>query len=447
MNEIELRKILSSNSENENIEYKTASNEYSILGGGKKDRKSLYGYCVGIGNSGGGKIIFGVDDGRKIVGTKAFSKIEEVKSQIYQYLNAKISIKEINTNEGRVVVVTVPPRQKGRLFKFYGTYLTRVGEELVDMNQDEIRDILHESIEDFTTKYLDVGIDVLDNSAIIKMRQMYENEHTGNESLFKLSDEQFLTDLALLKNGKVNNAAVILLGSESGLLDNLANAEIVFEYRANPSDIRYSDRLNLRKPLIFSLDVLWNKINSRNFIIPFTDGLVRREIPAFNESVVRESVLNAVVHRDYEASTSIFIKQDNLAIEIKNPGGFILDITPENIYKKSAWITKDVYDIKHQECREQVQLLEMELLEHQKADYDYQTTVATVFSVARKAKGIFEKSSDVAGKRAFLNYILQNPTVHEKTLAFSLRSPFNLVLELASPYLAPNVGRSSKRDN
>jgi len=86
--------------------------------------------------------------------------------------------------------------------------------------------------------------------------------------------------------------------------------------------------------------------------------------------------------------------------------------------------------------------LEIELSEHRKADYDYQTTVATVISVARRAKTIFENSSDVAGKRAFLNYILQNPTVKEKKLCFTIASPFNLVLELAdSPNWLPLVDK------
>jgi hypothetical protein len=69
--------------------------------------------------------------------------------------------------------------------------------------------------------------------------------------------------------------------------------------------------------------------------------------------------------------------------------------------------------------------------EHRKADYDYQTTVATVLSVARRAKQIFE-SSEAAEKRAFLNYLLQNPSVNGKKLYFSIASPFNLVQELAN---------------
>ena len=94
-------------------------------------------------------------------------------------------------------------------------------------------------------------------------------------------------------------------------------------------------------------------------------------------------------------------------------------------------ITKDVYDKKHQDFADKLQLLNIELEEHTNADYEYQTTVSTVISVARRAKTIFENSSEVAEKRAFLNYLLQNPTVKEKKLYFSIASPFNLVLELA----------------
>ena len=101
-------------------------------------------------------------------------------------------------------------------------------------------------------------------------------------------------------------------------------------------------------------------------------------------------------------------------------------ISPDN-----QSITKEVYDKKYQELQDQLQTLEIEMSEHQKADYDYQTTIATVFSVARRAKAIFENSSDIAGKRQFLSYLLQNPVVNEKRLSFTIASPFNLVLELA----------------
>jgi len=40
-------------------------------------------------------------------------------------------------------------------------------------------------------------------------------------------------------------------------------------------------------------------------------------------------------------------------------------------------------------------------------------------------------SSEPLEKRAFLNFLLQNPTVSAKKLEFTLRKPFNLLLELS----------------
>jgi len=109
-------------------------------------------------------------------------------------------------------------------------------------------------------------------------------------------------------------------------------------------------------------------------------------------------------------------------------------------------IGKEVFDQKHKEYQDHIQTLELEMSEHLKANYEYQTTVAMVISVARRAKAIFENSSDVAGKRAFLSYLLQNPIVKDKTLSFELRKPFSLVLELANAQNKTAAISGSRRD-
>ncbi len=93
-------------------------------------------------------------------------------------------------------------------------------------------------------------------------------------------------------------------------------------------------------------------------------------------------------------------------------------------------ITKDEYDKKQQEAKDKQYHLNIELEEHTKADHDYKIHVATVFNLARRMKEIFE-SSEPHEKRAFLNFLLQNPTVSGKKLDFTLRKPLNLILELA----------------
>ena len=117
----------------------------------------------------------------------------------------------------------------------------------------------------------------------------------------------------------------------------------------------------------------------------------------------------------------------------------------KNLFIRSGgfgWITKDVYDKKHQEYADQLQLLEIELSEHREADYEYQTTVSTLVSVARRAREIFDNCSEPMQKRAFLNFLLQNPSVKGKKLCFTIASPFNLVLDLADcPDLLPVVDK------
>ena len=59
-------------------------------------------------------------------------------------------------------------------------------------------------------------MDDLDSKAIEVMKQKYaeKNENLGFESV---SDEQALSDLDLLENGKLNYAALVLLGKQKAI--------------------------------------------------------------------------------------------------------------------------------------------------------------------------------------------------------------------------------------
>jgi len=93
-------------------------------------------------------------------------------------------------------------------------------------------------------------------------------------------------------------------------------------------------------------------------------------------------------------------------------------------------ITADEYDKKLQELKDKQYALNVELQEYTKADHDYHIHVSTVLDLSRRMGEIFE-SSELAEKRAILGYLLQNPTVKDKKLEFTLKKPFNTVLELA----------------
>jgi hypothetical protein len=95
------------------------------------------------------------------------------------------------------------------------------------------------------------------------------------------------------------------------------------------------------------------------------------------------------------------------------------------------WITKDEYDKKLQELKDKQYQLDIEQSEYTKADHEYHIHVGTVLNLSRRIGEIFE-SSEVEEKRAILNFLLQNPVVNGKNLEFSLKKPFDTVLELST---------------
>ena len=102
--------------------------------------------------------------------------------------------------------------------------------------------------------------------------------------------------------------------------------------------------------------------------------------------------------------------------------------------------TKDEYDKKLQDLKDRQYRLNLELDEHTKADHEYHIHVSTVINLCRRIRIIFE-GSEVSEKHAILNFVLSNLSVTDRKLKYSLRKPFDAVLDLAlSSNLAPRPG-------
>ena len=161
-------------------------------------------------------------------------------------------------------------------------------------------------------------------------------EKSGNASLSRARVEQVLEDAELLCDGRITYAALILFGTRAALGRHLAQAETVFEYRSSEASIPFQQRLEFRQGFFTALDELWSAINLRNEVQQYQDGLFVKQIPTFNERVIREAILNAVTHRDYRLAGSVFIRQFPRKLEIVSPGGLPVGITLENILNRQS---------------------------------------------------------------------------------------------------------------
>lgn len=316
--------------EAERLEFKEAKNNF--------DFEKLVQYCIALANEGGGVLVLGVTDKRPrtVVGSRAFEDLERTKGHLVDRLRLRVDADVIDHPDGRVVAFTVPGRPLGVPLHYNGQYLMRAGESLVPMTADRLRRIFDEALPDYSAERV-AGAEIadLDAGAIEKFRELWRRK-SGNAHLEKAPVEQLLGDAELLVDGRVTVAALVLLGTRAGLGKHLAQSETIIEYRSADPNIAPQQRAEFREGFLLYFEELLRFILARNEVQQFRNGLIVRDIPTVNEPATREAVLNAISHRDYRHSGSIFIRQFPRRIEVVSPGGFPPGVTAENILWKQA---------------------------------------------------------------------------------------------------------------
>ncbi len=295
--------------------------------------EELVKYVVALANEGGGSIIFGVEDTRprRVVGTTAFAEPGRTEAGLFEQLRQRVAVEERLHEGERVVIVEVPSRLAGTAWQYRGTFWMRAGDALVPMTDEQLRRIHEESGPDFSAETCDrAGVGDLDPEAIGTLRLLWDRR-SPQQGIAARPLERLLGDSELMVDGRLTYAALILLGTQEALNRHLAQAEIVFEYRSSGEPGPAADRREFRQGFLAVFDPLWERINLRNDLQHFPYGFVAVQVPTFHEQAVREAVLNAVSHRDYRSSGSVFVRQFARRIEIVSPGGLPAGITPQNV--------------------------------------------------------------------------------------------------------------------
>ena len=323
------------------VEFKEAKNNFPWNGGkhtDQKERRKCYlGYIVALANEGGGLLIFGMKDNlpHNVVGTDfAQGLIGKMEDDVYEKLSIRIHIHELfDENNLRVIVTKIPSRPVGRTLKFEGVALMRTGDSLRNMSDEEMFNILSEQEPDFSAKICPhFNLTDIDDTAMKKLKETYAKKQQ-NSSFISLGTTQVLTDLNLLTTNGLTYAALILVGQEEALKRLLPNAQVNIEIRQLLNQTHFDKRETFTKALFLTIDEIWNYLNRRNSDNKIDEGPYKFDLPYFNQEVIRESVLNAIAHRDYSISSETVIKQFPDRITITNPGGFPKGVTQENLIR------------------------------------------------------------------------------------------------------------------
>jgi ATP-dependent DNA helicase RecG len=236
------------------------------------------------------------------------------------------SIEEMNI-EGKTII-KVSFSGYNRPYSCGGRYLSRCGTENRKMTTDELKKLIMHI--DYSSKWeeelTNYTVDDLDDDAIYDFYVSAKN--CGRLEMPEFNKEILLSNLELLQDGFANNGCYALFGKNAKI--GLKLSKYATDSKVTFTDLKLVNG-NIYNLLTKAVSYILDNINWR----PEIGSRKRVDIPEIPEKAIREIVVNAFAHSDYESLPEIEIGIHPCKIEIYNPGSFPFDLTPFDFINKN----------------------------------------------------------------------------------------------------------------
>lgn len=176
------------------------------------------------------------------------------------------------------------------------------------------------------------------------------NSQRVSRFIKEMTDEEILNFYFLQKGGYLTNLGILWIGTRNDRASLLYPPAIqVIRFDDNDEKVwklLLDDYFSNPKEL---LDKVLNDVPDWQESVEVSEGMFRKTIPFFPIEVVRELVVNALVHRTYTTRGDIFINIFPDRMEIHSPGRLPFGVTPKNILSQSVrrneHLSKVFYDL------------------------------------------------------------------------------------------------------
>lgn len=304
----------------------------------EKAVQTLVRMAVCMANGGGGTVVFGVAD--QIVGRA--QAVQGIPLEIDTNLLKKAVYDQTDPKIMPVFEDLAVPEGTGRLLLMHihpglppytdtsGRGTLRIGKDCQPLTGTLRRKISVETGEtDFTAERLGPVDPALWSPVALEALRNLAKAERAPEDLLRLSDQDLLAALGLIKDHHATRAAILLAGTETAIRDHLPGHRWTF--LRMDSDTSYAIRDDRVSALPISIQRLEELLIPFNPITTVEQGLFHFEYRTWPEVAVREALMNAFCHVDLRLAGPVLVKLYSNRLEIGNNGGFIAGINAENI--------------------------------------------------------------------------------------------------------------------
>ena len=308
MDEKQLLEVIE-NGETQEVELKTSLEDFEKV-------------ITGLANTNGGMVIIGVTKSKKIVGLNGnLDSLQQKISALAQTVSPSLlpEVKIHNIDGKKVISVVIQKAIDSTAHSFKAVFYVRVGSTTRKLEANQIIDFLRgKQILCFDEDFSDAVPGDLDIEKIKEYLKIRNQE----DFLKKSSVEDFLLSSKLAaKTGslKIKNAAALFFAKEPEKFFPQIEINLVQFDGTEPVDI-ISNQLIRSDPIgSIKKSISFVKKNISKSI-QITDKPRREEKFEYPLEVIRESIVNAVAHRDYFSRDSTQINLFSDRIEVTSPG-------------------------------------------------------------------------------------------------------------------------------
>ena len=302
-----------------------------------RDRISLVvDELIAFANAKGGIVYMGVEDDGTVTGCTGYD-VQKLMESIYDRTRPALFTEiEVISYQGKDVLAIKVERDGTTYATSDGRCLKRLGRNSKPYYPDEMSN-KYTSIQnpDFSGQILaDSTIEDINVLEIYNLKEKLKMRDPKS-TLPELEDMPFLRDLGLIKTDddtdRLTVAGLLFVGKETAINRLLPQAEVIYLHYSGNNLEEYDSRLDLKQPIISVIDRLTEKIQNTNKIVNVQVGLFRLEVEDFSEKVFQEALFNALSHRDYMNTGTVYVKHYPDRIVIENPGSFPEGVTEKNI--------------------------------------------------------------------------------------------------------------------
>ena len=264
-------------------------------------------WICGFANATGGKIYIGVNDNGQVVGVADAGKLlEDIPNKVRDVLGIIVDVNLLEENGLKYIEIDVPPYSNPINYK--GQYHYRSGSTKQELKFAALNRFILQRTgrhwDEFPIEW--AGIEELSANALNRFRKEAARSGRVDEDVLNDHTEHLLHDLRLIdEDGHLNRAALLLFHPDPERFVFGAYIKIGF-FRDDKGNLEFQDEVH--GALMEQVDKAMDLIKTKYLIYRISyEGISRRETPQFPVEAVRESLMNAVAHKDYASAVPIQI--------------------------------------------------------------------------------------------------------------------------------------------